>query len=279
MYLDQPISDSKLLAIIEKVLKQRGLDLNRYKISFLKRRLEIRMKSRGIADYSQYASLLNSDPSELSELFQSLSINVTQFFRDPLVYQKFSDVIVSKILSEANPFDKIRIWSAGCASGEEPYSIATLFRNMLGNKKSPTIEITASDVSKKAIDFAKAGIYPSLAFKNVPQDIVSKYFRPVKDDGGISVQYEVLPEIKQLINFKVEDILSNSLQSYDVIFCRNVLIYYTKEAHDLIFTKFHNSMKKFGHLIIGMDETMLGTKAEKLFSFVSIKDRIYTRNN
>ena len=71
MYLDQPISDSKLLAIIEKVLKQRGLDLNRYKISFLKRRLEIRMKSRGIADYSQYASLLNSDPSELSELFQS----------------------------------------------------------------------------------------------------------------------------------------------------------------------------------------------------------------
>ena len=279
MYLDQPISDSKLLAIIEKVLKQRGLDLNRYKISFLKRRLEIRMKSRGIADYSQYASLLNSDPSELSELFQSLSINVTQFFRDPLVYQKFSDVIVSKILSEANPFDKIRIWSAGCASGEEPYSIATLFRNMLGNKKSPTIEITASDVSKKAIDFAKTGIYPSLAFKNVPQDIVSKYFRPVKDDGGISVQYEVLPEIKQLINFKVEDILSNSLQSYDVIFCRNVLIYYTKEAHDLIFTKFHNSMKKFGHLIIGMDETMLGTKAEKLFSFVSIKDRIYTRNN
>ena len=278
MHLDQPISDSKLLAIIERVLKQRGLDLNRYKISFLKRRLDIRMKHRGITDYSQYASLLNSDPSELSELFQSLSINVTQFFRDPLVYQKFSDIVVSKMLSEVKPFDKIRIWSAGCASGEEPYSIATLFRNILGDKKSPTVEITATDVSKKAIDFAKAGTYPSLAFKNVPHAIISKYFRPVKDDGDIPVHYEVLPEIKQMINFRVEDILSNSLQSYDVIFCRNVLIYYTKKAHDLIFTKFHNSLKKSGHLIIGMDETMLGTKSEKLFSFVSIKDRIYTRN-
>lgn len=277
MNLDQPVSDSNLIAIIEKALKQRNLDLNRYKISFLKRRLDIRMKTRGIKEYSQYASLLNSDPNELSALLQSLSINVTQFYRDPPVYQKFADVVLPKLFSDVNLSSRIKIWSAGCASGEEPYSIAAMFRNVLGDKKSPTIEITATDVSAKAIEFAKAGVYSNLAFQNMPKNILDKYFTTVKNTGGISEQYVVSPEIKQMVNFRVEDILSTSLQPYDAIFCRNVLIYYTKDAHNLIFTKFHKSLKKSGYLVIGMDETMLGTASEKLFSFVSIKERIYSR--
>lgn len=278
MSLDQPISDSKLVTIIEKVLQRKGIDLNRYKITFLKRRLEIRMRIRGITDYSKYALILNDDPTELSDFFQSLSINVTQFFRDAKMFQLFSDTIIPKILSGAKSFDHIKIWSAGCASGEEPYSIAALFKNALGNLKGPSVEITATDVSKKAIEFAKSGIYDHTAFKDFPPDLFSKFFRPMKNNGDLHTKYEALPEIKQMIDFRVDDLLSNALQTYDVIFCRNVLIYYTKEAHDLIFAKFYKSLKQSGYLVLGMDETMLGTKAEKLFSLEHVKERIYRRN-
>lgn len=279
MSLDQPISDSKLVTIIEKVLQRKGIDLNRYKITFLKRRLEIRMRIRGITDYSKYALILNDDPTELSDFFQSLSINVTQFFRDTKMFQLFSDAIIPKILSGAKSFDHIKIWSAGCASGEEPYSIAALFRNALGNSKGPSVEITATDVSKKAIEFAKSGIYDPAAFKDFPPDLFSKFFRPMQNNDSLHTKYEVLPEIKQMIDFRVDDLLSNALQTYDVIFCRNVLIYYTKEAHDLIFARFYKSLKQSGYLVLGMDETMLGTKAEKLFSLEYVKERIYMRNN
>lgn len=277
MSLDEPLSDAKLIGVIENTLKRKGVDLNRYKITFLKRRLDIRMKIKGISDYSKYALLLNSDSQELTELLQSLSINVTNFFRDVQIFNTFSNTVIQSLISRTKQFDTIRIWSAGCATGEEPYSVAILFKEALENQKGPLVEITATDVSQKAINLAKIGLYSGLSIKELSPQLIAKYFHIIKDKDDKSLQYQVSENIKSRVNFKVDDILSNSIHSYDVIFCRNVLIYYTKDAHDLILKKFYNSLKNSGYLILGMDETMLGRKVERLFSPISIKERIYQR--
>lgn len=277
MSLDEPLSDAELIDVIGNTLKRKGVDLNRYKITFLKRRLDIRMKIKGISDYSKYALFLNNDSQELTELLQSLSINVTNFFRDAQIFNTFSNMVAPSLISRTKQFDTIRIWSAGCATGEEPYSIAILFKEALEHQKGPLVEITATDVSQKAINFAKIGLYSSLSMKELSPHLIAKYFHIIKDKDEKSMQYQISENIKSRVNFKVDDILSNSIHSYDVIFCRNVLIYYTKDAHDLILTKFYNSLKNSGYLILGMDETMLGRKVERLFSPISIKERIYQR--
>lgn len=273
--LNLSLADSALPRLFDKVFQKHGLDLTRYKIAFLKRRMDIRMRTRGVCDYIQYATLLNNEPEEFIELFKSLSINVTSFFRDQQVYDVVNSFI-NTIIENAKPCDQIRVWSAGCATGEEPYSIAILFNEALQNKKSINVNITATDVSRKAIDFAREGKYPSSSLKTTSKNFIDKYFQPIqqKDDA---IEYQINLNLKQLVTFKMEDILSVGTQFFDMIFCRNVLIYYTKDAHELIFTKFHKSLTKNGLLVLGMDETMLGTTGEKLFSSMLPRERVYQK--
>jgi len=266
--------DSALVKPFTKVFEKHGLDLTRYKFSFLKRRMDIRMRTRDVSDYLQYAAILNNEPSEFVELFQTLSINVTSFFRDNEVYAEVSSFIKT-IIENAKPTDQIRVWSAGCATGEEPYSIAILFNEAL-YKKNISVNITATDVSQKALDFARDGKYSSSSLKTTSKNFIDKYFQSIwqKDDA---VEYQINQNLKQMVTFKLGDILSAGIQFFDIIFCRNVLIYYTKDAHELIFSKFHKSLKKNGLLVLGMDETMLGTNGEKLFRSMMPRERIYQK--
>lgn len=275
MSLNSYLEDPVLLRLFDKVFQKHGLDLTRYKIAFLKRRMDIRMRTRNVDDYVQYATLLNSEPGEFIEFFKALSINVTSFFRDQSVYDVASSLI-NTIIENAKPGDKIRVWSAGCATGEEPYSIAILFSEALQNKKSISVNITATDVSQKAVNFASTGKYPSSSLKTTSKKVIDKYFQSISQNGDI-VEYQVNQNLKQFVTFKMEDILSEGTQFFDMIFCRNVLIYYTKDAHELIFTKFHKSLTKNGLLVLGMDETMLGTVGEKLFYSTMPRERIYQK--
>lgn len=263
------------MAEFNKVFASYGLDLARYKPAFIKRRLDRRMRILNISEYSQYLLTLRDNRKEFEEIFTSLSINVTNFFRDSTVFDRFQLSILPKILSDLGG-DKIRIWSAGCASGEEPYSIAMMFKQSTEKLSNLKVEIIANDVNKFAIEFAQRGIYPAKSVKSLPSNVISINFQK-RINGDNNVEYEVKPSIKNMVTFKVGDILSDTMQYFDVIFCRNVLIYYEKEAQELIFTKFYKGLKEKGYLVLGMDETMFGRRCQKLFNPLMVRERIYQK--
>ncbi|MFZ1076736.1 MAG: protein-glutamate O-methyltransferase CheR [Nitrosotalea sp.] len=264
------------LHTFSKVFESYGFDIKRYKTAFMKRRLDRRMRVLEINDYFEYATVLKNERREFEELFTSLSINVTNFFRDSAVYDKFRLFIIPKILSGLEQRYKIRVWSAGCASGEEAYSLAIMFTYAIGKTNNFDVEIIANDINPNAIEYAQSGRYSEKSITKLPPEVVANYFQKIADSEN-NVGYEVIPSIKNLVTFKVGDILSNDSKNLDVIFCRNVLIYYEKEAQEIIMTKFHHCLKESGYLVLGMDETMLGRRCEKLFNPLLARERIYQK--
>ncbi|MGI0101521.1 MAG: CheR family methyltransferase [Nitrosotalea sp.] len=274
--LDKLSMGEDLLRTFENVFEGYGFDINRYKTAFMKRRLDRRMKILEIDDYLEYAMVLKKERPEFEELFASLSINVTNFFRDSTVYDKFKLSIMPKILSGRDQHDKIKIWSAGCASGEEAYSLAIMFTHEIEQANHFDVEIMANDINKKAIEHAQSGRYPNKSVGKLPPDVIANHFQKIIDSKN-DVIYEVAQATKNLVTFKVCDILSNDSKNLDVIFCRNVLIYYEKEAQELILTKFYQCLKESGYLVLGMDETMLGRRCAKLFHPLIARERIYQK--
>lgn len=270
------VLDASTMTEFGKVFDIYGLDIARYKPSFIKRRLDRRMRILNISRYSDYVLVLKKEQKEFEEIFASLSINVTNFFRDSLVFDRFQMSILPKILSNLKENKRIRIWSAGCATGEEPYSIAILFKQAFEKLSNVNIEIIANDVSKMAIQFAERGVYPSKSIEGLSSSVIMKNFQKRILDKN-NTEYEIVQPIKDMVTFKVGDILSNNIQSCDAIFCRNVLIYYEKEAQELILTKFHNGLRNSGYLVLGMDESMFGRKCQKLFHPLMARERIYQK--
>ena len=271
MTLDILISDKDLKEITEFVHKKRGLNLSYFKPAFLSRRIGVRMKILNMTSSSEYAQLLNSDLDEVGTLYDSLSINVTKFYRDKKVWQVFGNKIIPNLLKDSKISEKSRIWSCGCASGEEPYSLAIMFSEALDNPKNK-IKIQATDINSNALQNALKGIYTIDNLKNLDALIITKYFKKID-----STRYQVIDKIKDLVSFNLADITTFPISYLDVIFCRNLLIYYGKEAQDLIFKKFYTVLKPNCYLVLGMDETLWGHKLQNSFLSLHPKDRIYQK--
>jgi len=265
------ISDKDLKEITEFVQKKRGLDLSYFKPAFLTRRIGVRMKMLNMTNSLQYAQLLNSDLNEVRSLYDSLSINVTRFYRDKQVWQIFGNKIIPNLLKDSKISEKLRIWSCGCASGEEPYSLAIMFSESLDNPKNK-IKIQATDINSHALQTARKGIYSIDNLKNLDALLITKYFKKID-----STRLQVIDKIKDLVSFNLADITTFPVSYLDVIFCRNLLIYYGKESQDLIFKKFHIVLKPNRYLVLGMDETLWGHKLQNSFSSLHPKDRIYQK--
>ena len=265
-------ADKHLQILVAKVLNRRGVDLSQYKESFLRRRLDIRLRAKGLQDYSQYASLLDEDPSEYSIFFETLSINVTEFLRDKDVFDTFYKQIIPKLTEEKQKHEEIRIWSAGCASGEEVYSIAMLLHEALGDYNF-AFRVIGTDISPKAIQAAKKARYKSETLRKIPSMFLIKYFESLED----TKHYEVCDKIRTSVTFSVGD-LSQSIppSNLDVILCRNTLMYLESEAQHQIFATFYRSLKKSGYLVLGKAETIIGKPAE-LFEPLLSKERIYRK--
>ncbi len=265
------MSDKDLKEITEFVHKKRGLNLSYFKPAFLSRRIGVRMKMLNMTSSSQYAELLNSDLDEVGTLYDSLSINVTKFYRDKKVWQVFGNKIIPDLLKDSKISEKSRIWSCGCASGEEPYSLAIMFSEALDNPKNK-IKIQATDINSHALRNAKKGVYTVDNLKNLDALLITKYFKKID-----STKYQVIDEIKDLVSFNLADITTFPISYLDVIFCRNLLIYYGKEAQDLIFKKFFTVLKPNSYLVLGMDETLWGHKLQYSFLSLHPRDRIYQK--
>lgn len=262
------IVSAEQMAQIEKIMLQRiGKDLTQFKKPFLGRRISSRMRAVGVKDGSEYAKILESDENEPALLFKSFSINVTEFFRDPFVWKCVSNLLPRLL----NKNSTINAWSAGSASGEEPYSIAIMLKEAIGIMKNQ-FKVLATDISLEAINRAKKGQYTSSNLMNLPTEIITKYFTKIGTDT-----FQLNEEIRQYVVFEQADIASFAADKIHLIFCRNVLIYYEKAAQEIIFKRFHKSLTDDGYLVIGQDETMMGIQSSKLFSCIYPKERIYEK--
>ena len=273
MTLQDPISALDIKKIKEEVHDKTGFDLSYFKPTFLSRRINNRMNVLHITTGSEYANLLKNEPDEINSLYDSLSINVTQFYRNKHVWKTFSTNIIPKLLSSPKINDTIRIWSAGCATGEEPYSIAIMFTEALKNTNYK-IKIVATDINSQLLQDAKKGEYSLDTLQNLDPNLIPKYFSKVGENT-----FQINNKIKDLISFHLADIVTFPLSYLDVIFCRNLLIYYSKDSQNLILKKFHQVIKENKYLVLGMDESMLGHNIATSFLPIFPRERIYQKRS
>jgi chemotaxis protein methyltransferase CheR len=255
------------------IQKNLGFNSNQYKDSHFKRRIDVRLRATNTKSYKEYVELLQSDRNEYPELMETLTVNVTNFFRNPEVYDIVEkEVLPAIIKSKSSGLRSIRIWSAGCSIGVEAYSIAMLLNHLLGKDFNKyNIKITGTDIDKESLLKAQSGIYSGAEMKDVRPAFLKKYF--TQEDG----KYMVSDEIKKLTQFKKQDLISGpKMSGFDAVFCRNVTIYFQKELQEQLYMDFYNALGKEGFFVMGKTETLIGPSKDKFKPYNS-KERIYQK--
>ncbi|ARC85346.1 methyltransferase domain protein [Clostridium argentinense CDC 2741] len=244
------------------VLRELGIDLTAYKSNQLQRRISSLMSRVGVNTIEEYIRVLKTDLTQRQKFIDYLTINVTEFFRNPEIFDEFEKVI-KKYLDYKNP---LKIWSAACSIGAEPYSLA-----MMLNESTPSVnhKIIATDIDNTILDKAKKGEYSEQEVKTIPKTLMNKYFQK---EGN---NYLINNNIKRMVSFKRHDlILDNYDGNFDVIVCRNVVIYFNQDVKDKIYDKFSKSLKKGGILFVGATESIYNYKA---FDFEKVSTFIYRK--
>jgi len=241
------------------VLRDFGIDLSAYKSNQLHRRILTLMSRVGANTVEEYINMLKTSSEQRQKFLDYITINVTEFYRNPEIFGEFDNFIKG----ELNYNRPLKIWSAACSIGAEPYSIGMILKEL-----SPSVKhkIIATDIDNTILNRAREGIYTSTDIKNVPSYKLNKYFDK-KDD-----KYHIKNEIKDMVTFKKHDlILDNYESNFDIIVCRNVVIYFTNEIKEKIYEKFSNSLNKGGLFFIGATESIYNYKKygfEKLSTFI-----------
>ncbi len=243
-----------------EILKLTKIDLNFYKEKQMRRRIDTLVTKNGAKSYEEYVALIKKDKVLFEQFVNFLTINVSEFYRNPDQWKLMDQTVIPKILE--NNKRQIKIWSAACSTGDEPYSLAMAF-----SKHVPlsNIKILATDIDKQVIQHAQVGLYNAKSIAGVPDDMKKKYFTQV------GTSYQIADEIKKCVEFKEHNLLKDIYpKDFDLILCRNVVIYFTDEAKDMIYEKFFDSLKKKGVLFIGSTEQISNYKDigfERLSSF------------
>ncbi len=269
--VESPAEDQQLLKLCRKIERDRGFFCSSYKDTCLRRRISVRMRVKGASSFQQYSEILDADPLEYERLIATLTINVSKFFRNPEIYATIAAKVLPEIACPAAPV--VRIWSAGCASGEEAYSLAVLCDQhaRAQGTASSRFEILGTDVDADAITSARRARYAGGAFAETTPAVRDMYF-PVSD--GL---HSPSPEIRRLVCFQRADLLDNAPAArVSLIVCRNVIIYFTRPAQEWLFQRFHEVLLPGGFLVLGKVETLLG-KSRGMFDSVSPRERIFRR--
>jgi chemotaxis methyl-accepting protein methylase len=268
-----PADDAAFAALAAKIANERGFGATNYRDGCLRRRIAVRMRARGVPDYSAYSALLDRDPGEWEPLIDALTINVTKLFRDRDVYEALASEVIPAVWRM--PERSLRVWSAGCSSGEEPYSLAALFHRHAAATQDTAglgrLRIIASDIDKGSLDRAARGEYAEAAFGDTPDALRQRYFTP-------GYPATVVPELRPLITFERRDLLNDPAPAapLQMITCRNVVIYFDGASQQSLFARFHEALQPGGYLVLGKVETLLGD-ARKLFDAVDHRHRIFRK--
>ena len=259
--------------IIELLRANTAHDFSLYKEGTLRRRIERRMAMAAVAtdDMEHYLDVLNHDPDEIHLLAKELLINVTSFFRDQKVFDLLAQKIVPDLVARSTPDQPLRIWIAGCSTGEETYSFGMLFQEEIARTRpNLKLQIFASDVDPDAIAIAREGFYPATIAADLSPARLSRFF--IHESEG----YRVLPELRAAVIFAVQDVLSDPpFSRLDLVSCRNLLIYLLPEAQAKLISLFHFALSENGILVLGTAET--AGNASGRFDTISEPERIYRR--
>ena len=241
---------------LKKMLMENGINVSGYRDEYLKRRFDTRLRATGSNSYGKYAIYLHKNPDEINHLRNELTINFTMFFRDQDVYSYLEQILLPKLIHDSNP---TRIWSAGCASGEEPYSLAILMRKLLKKTAdSHAVTIFASDIDTDVLATAKKGEYQAKQLGALNSAMLEEYFTKQGD------LYTTKDSLKRLIHFEQSDLMLQSIhQNIDLILCRNVMIYFAKESQQKIHMHFYRALKDGGYFVTGKSEILSGEPAKK----------------
>ena len=269
----EPGADAEFAALTDKISRERGFGCASYKEKCLRRRIAVRMRATGVHTFRQYADVLDRDTREYDRLLDALTINVTKLFRNWETYDTLSRTVIPALW--ARPEHEINVWSAGCSSGEEPYSLAILFHRhaeQIGElHRLRRVRIIGTDIDRESLVAAERGAFAEAAFADTPDDIRARYF----SDGTPS---QVDPAVRAIVSFERRDLLSDAAPAggMHLITCRNVIIYFDRATQELLFERFHGLLRPGGFLVLGKVETLLG-HARTLFASIRGRERIFSR--
>ena len=244
--------DEELERLKRKIEKDRGFNCQFYKEKCLRRRIAVRMRARGMRTFADYNALLDRDPAEYEHLLDTLTINVTKFFRNLETWQAVEQHVLPAVFEGRGP---VKVWSAGAASGEEAYTASILMREWLEKQgrrgEEHRIRITGTDIDRRSLEAARKGEYPDLSMTETPPRIRDRWFT-----GG--PPWTVRPEARPGVEFERRDLISGeALSGQHLIFCRNVMIYFDKATQRKILSRFVPLMKPDGLLFAGHSENFL----------------------
>lgn len=261
--------------LLARIADARGVDLKQYRRSYLERRIDTRLRKLGVHSYRQYGDLLESDPAEYAQLMDTLTINVTEFFRDGVVWDAITETVIPAILQAKPPGRSrtIRIWSAGCATGQEPYSLAMALLDQLGDDAAQhNISILATDLDPEALAFAERGVYEVAKGRRIPPRYQVRFTREID-----ATHLEITPEIKRLVRFRKASLFEDTpFRVIDLILCRNVFIYFDHQQQAMALDRFWNSLTRGGYLVLGRSEK-LSVAAARCFESVNGRERVYRK--
>jgi two-component system CheB/CheR fusion protein len=267
------MSMGELLAHLQKKF---GKDFSNYRLSCFQRRVALRMSILKLASLDDYMAYLTGNPREIEQLLDTVTIHVTEFFRDAEVFDAVAKDILPAIVSRKlhSPSRTIRVWSAGCSTGEETYSLAILvMRHLRANSVDLALEVYGTDVSKEACAVAREGVYSARKIENLPAEIKRRYFE------SKGPEHRVVSDVQRCVKFSVHDLFSPAPFSLlDIVVCRNVLIHFDHAVRNDVLGRFHEALGDHGILILGKSEAVMGS-ALAYYKLVDPRNKIYRKTS
>lgn len=266
------LTDAEYDAITALLRDRRQFDLGQYKDRCIRRRIAKRLRACEVNDFEAYLKKLDMDRDELDTLLATISIHVSQFFRNPDTFRIIEQIILPDLCRRAKTAGRreLTLWSAGCASGEEAYSLALIVDDLANIDLD--IRILASDISTPVLEIARAGTFDASRMKEVPKEVITKYF--ITQENG---RYQLSEPIRNRVEFIHHNIMTaKDYPVADMILCRNLLIYFTRPEQERILSRFATALPEHGALVLGRSETMTGN-IRRCFKSEFPVERIYRR--
>ena len=260
-------------ALLDKISRERPFSCGSYKERCLRRRVAVRMRAKAVHTFADYMKVLDVDEAEYERLLDALTINVTKLFRNLDTYASVAKRVVPPLWSL--PDRELRVWSAGCSSGEEPYSLAVLFHRhaeSLGQgERAGRVRVLGTDIDRASLAAAERGTFAEAAFADTPPELRARYF------SG-DARSAVAPEVRAMVRFERNDLLREDPPAggHHLVVCRNVIIYFERDTQTELFERFHSALLPGGYLVLGKVETLLG-RARAMFTPVDARERIFRR--
>ncbi|MCX9083902.1 MAG: protein-glutamate O-methyltransferase CheR [Candidatus Methanoperedens sp.] len=258
---------------LKKIIKRKiGFNCESYKQTHLKRRLALRLRITRSRSYNEYSGLLLKNPEELTQLKEALTVNVTELFRNPEMYEFVRMNVLPELIKTKGDNRMLKIWSAGCSNGEEASSIAIILREFLGiSYKKYNISILCTDIDDDCLLKAEKLAFDQKQIEKLSKERLDRFF--VKDGIG----YILDDELRKIFKIKHHDMISGpKLGGFDLIFCRNVTIYFEHKLQEILYQDFYNALNEGGYFVMGKTESLVGP-AGHMFKTVDLRERIYMK--